>query len=85
MAEYQITYWRDLPSLVTAREGDEVAKIELPAAVPGADRPGRDGRGPDRLRRVPGGLAARRVDAGEGSPAELAAAVAARLDAEHPA
>ena len=30
MSEYQITYWRDLPSLVAAREGDEVAKIELP-------------------------------------------------------
>ncbi len=63
VAEYQITYWRDLPSLVTARDGDDVSKVELPAAVPGADRPGRDGRGPDRLRRLPRGLAPRRVDA----------------------
>ena len=30
MAEYQITYWRDLPSLVVAREGDVVAKSPLP-------------------------------------------------------
>ena len=31
MAEYQITYWRDLPSMVTAREGRRnTAKIELP-------------------------------------------------------
>ncbi len=30
MSEYQITYWRDLPSLVTAREGAEVAKVPLP-------------------------------------------------------
>jgi hypothetical protein len=31
MAEYQITYWRDLPSLVVAREGAAVAKAPLPA------------------------------------------------------
>jgi hypothetical protein len=31
VAEYQITYWRELPSLVTAREGDLLAKVELPA------------------------------------------------------
>ena len=30
MAEYQITYWRDFPSLVTAREGRRnTAKVEL--------------------------------------------------------
>ena len=29
MAEYQITYWRELPSLVVAREGDVQAKIQL--------------------------------------------------------
>jgi len=32
MSEVQITYWRDLPSMVTAREGRRnTAKIELPA------------------------------------------------------
>jgi len=30
MAEYQITRWREIPSLVTAREGDQVVKISLP-------------------------------------------------------
>jgi hypothetical protein len=30
VAEYQITYWRELPSLVVAREGDVVAKSPLP-------------------------------------------------------
>ena len=31
MAEYQITYWRDLPSMVTAREGRRnTSKVELP-------------------------------------------------------
>jgi hypothetical protein len=30
MAELQVTSWRDLPSLVVAREGDDVVKIPLP-------------------------------------------------------
>ena len=29
MTEYQITSWRELPSLVVARHGDEVAKVQL--------------------------------------------------------
>lgn len=31
MAEYQITLWRDIPSMVAAREGDDVTKIQLAA------------------------------------------------------
>ena len=31
MAEYQVTRWRDIPSLVTARAGDVVAKVQLAA------------------------------------------------------
>lgn len=30
MAEYQITEWRGIPSLVVARDGDETAKVQLP-------------------------------------------------------
>ncbi len=30
MAAYQITYWRELPSLVVARDGEEVKKAPLP-------------------------------------------------------
>jgi hypothetical protein len=30
VAQYQITYWRDLPSLVVARDGEVVAKSPLP-------------------------------------------------------
>ncbi len=30
MSEYQITYWRDIPSIVAARDGDESAKTSLP-------------------------------------------------------
>jgi hypothetical protein len=29
MSEYQITYWRDIPSMVMAREGDETARAQL--------------------------------------------------------
>lgn len=29
MTEFQITYWRDLPSLVVARHGDEIVKAAL--------------------------------------------------------
>jgi len=29
MAEYQITQWREIPSMVVAREGDEVVKVQL--------------------------------------------------------
>ena len=31
MSEVQVTSWRDIPSLVTARDGDEVIKIQLPS------------------------------------------------------
>ena len=29
MTDYQVTRWRDLPSMVTARSGDETAKVQL--------------------------------------------------------
>jgi Virulence factor len=31
MTEYQITYWREVPSLVVARDGDDVTKAPLPS------------------------------------------------------
>lgn len=31
MTEHQITYWRELPSLVVARDGADVTKAPLPA------------------------------------------------------
>ena len=31
MAEFRVTYWRDLPSLVTARDGERTAKAPLDA------------------------------------------------------
>ena len=32
MAEVQVTRWRDLPSLVTARDGDDIVKVPMPPA-----------------------------------------------------
>ena len=29
MSDYQVTYWRDLPSLVVARDGEQVTKSPL--------------------------------------------------------
>lgn len=29
MTEFQITYWRDLPSMVIARQGEETVKVQL--------------------------------------------------------
>jgi hypothetical protein len=31
VTEFRVTYWRDLPSLVTARDGDHTAKAALDA------------------------------------------------------
>jgi hypothetical protein len=31
VTEFRVTYWRDLPSLVTAREGEHTAKAALDA------------------------------------------------------
>jgi hypothetical protein len=30
MAEYRITYWREIPSMVTARDGAAISKAALP-------------------------------------------------------
>lgn len=82
MAEYQITYWRSIPAMVTAREGRNRFKVELPqrfqnAIDEAAMRAGLIGtdeyltewrRGPWEQR--------------DGTPEEVARAVAAELEAE---
>ena len=80
MAEYQITYWRELPSLVVAREGDDQSKIQLaPRFQEAIDEAAM------RLGDVSSGdyLEGWRRDEwtqGDGAPSELAAAVVARLE-----
>ncbi len=36
MTEYQVTFWRDLPSMVVARDGDDVSKLQLAGRLQGA-------------------------------------------------
>ena len=82
MSEYQITYWRELPSLVVAREGDASAEDPARPALPGGDRRGCDAARRRLERRLPRGVAAGRVDRGRGGASELAAQVVARLEEE---
>ncbi len=85
MAEYQITYWREIPSMVAARDAaGATSKVQLPnrfqeaideAAMRGdatdADAYLADWRQADWQER-------------DGEPAAVADAVAAELDAEFP-
>jgi hypothetical protein len=84
VAEYQITYWRDLPSLVVAREGEEQAKVPLPArfqeAIDEAAMRLGDTSSDDYL----AGWHRSPWTAGDGAPADLAASVAAGLEQEWP-
>ena len=81
MAEYQITYWRDIPAMVAAREGRRnKAKVELPprfaAAIDeAAMRSGLAGTDEylDQWRRDP-------WQEREGTPDAVARAVAAELE-----
>ncbi|MFL6178459.1 MAG: virulence factor [Actinomycetes bacterium] len=82
MAEYQITSWRDLPSLVIAREGDDVTKVQLAprlqeAIDEAAMRLGETGSD-DYL----AGWTRSEWLTGDGDPAELAATVSQRLESE---
>ncbi len=84
MAEYRITYWRDIPSMVTAREeGGGTAKVALPdrfqeaideaamnLGLAGSDAYLEEWRHGD-------------WKAADGSANDVAGTVAARLDAEN--
>lgn len=83
MAEYRITYWREIPSMVTAREGDATAKSGLPARFQeaideAAMRQGMAGSD-EYLEQWHHG----EWQPGEGSPDEVVSGVAERLDAEY--
>lgn len=85
MAEYTILYWQDIPSVVEAREGRERKKVQLSGRFQAlidkvAMRKGLVGTDAyiEQWRR--GGWLAR-----DGSPDEVAAAVAAEIEAEYEA
>ena len=85
MAEYQVTRWRELPSMVAAREGDQTVKAELAS---------RFQEGIDEAAMRLGDTGADAYLEGwergpwteaDGTPAEVLDRVTADLDAEWPA
>ena len=85
MAEYQVTRWRDLPSMVAARADEETVKLELAprfqkAIDEAAMRLGDTGAD-DYL----AGWERSPWTEADGTPSEVLNRVAAELDAEWPA
>ena len=85
MTEFQVTRWRELPSMVTARSGDETAKVQLAArfqeAIDEAAMRLGDTGATDYLE----GWERSSWTEADGSPAEVLDRVAAELDREWPA
>ncbi|PKH41287.1 Virulence factor [Nocardioides alpinus] len=85
MTEYQVTRWRELPSMVTARAGDETAKVQLAArfqeAIDEAAMRLGDTGATDYLE----GWERSGWTPADGPPAEVLARVSAELDAQWPA
>lgn len=82
MAEYQVTKWRDIPSLVVAREGAEVAKVQLAPRFQEAIDEAAMRLGEVDAEAYLAGWNRTAWLAAEGSPAALAEAVAESLNAE---
>ena len=85
MTDFQVTYWRDLPSLVVARDGDEVTKSPLAprfqeAIDEAAMRLG-ETSGDDYL----AGWSRGQWTSAPGSPAEVCDRVVADLEGQWPA
>ena len=85
MTEYQVTYWRELPSLVVARQGEDVSKISLASrfqlAIDEAAMRLGDIGSDDYL----AGWHRGDWTAAEGDPVEVAERVAAELEETWPA
>jgi hypothetical protein len=80
MAEYLVMSWRELPSMVTARDGDDVVKVSLPARFQEAIDEAAMRLGETGSDAYLAGWARGPWIAGDGDPATLAGAVAAALD-----
>lgn len=80
MAEYQVTSWRDLPSLVVARAGDDVAKVPLAPRLQEAIDEAAMRLGETGSDQYLAGWRRPPWTAGEGAPAAVAATVARELE-----
>ena len=85
MAEYQITYWRDIPSMVAARTSRRNRhRVELPARFQVAiDEAAMRAGATDSDEYLDGWVRSDWQEQ-EGDPQEVAQAVAARLEADYP-
>jgi len=82
MAEYQVTSWRELPSMVVACEGDDVTKIQLAARFQEAIDEAAMRLGETSSDAYLEGWTRTAWTAGDGGHAELAGTVAAALEEE---
>ncbi len=80
MAEFLVMSWRELPSLVTAREGDDVAKVPLPARLQDAIDEAATRLGETGSEAYLAGWQRRGWTQRDGDAATVAAAVAAELE-----
>ena len=83
MAEFRVTYWRDLPSLVTARDGENTAKAALdPRFMVAIDEAAMRIGATDSDAYLEGWRQSE-WEARDGSPEDIVAAVAHELDTRY--
>lgn len=80
MTEYQVTSWRDLPSLVVARDGAAVTKAPLPSRFQEAIDEAAMRLGDISSSAYLEGWVRSEWRSADGSPAEVAERIAADLD-----
>jgi Virulence factor len=83
VAEFRVTYWRDLPSLVTAREGERTAKASLDARFMIAIDEAAMRLGATDSDAYLEGWRQSDWEARDGSPEDVVAAVSAELEGEY--
>jgi hypothetical protein len=84
VAEYQVTYWRELPSLVVAREGGQVTKSPLAPRFQGAIDEAAMRLGDTSSDDYLSGWRRGDWTAAEGAPVEVLERVVAALEEEWP-
>jgi hypothetical protein len=83
VTEFRVTYWRDLPSLVTARNAEHTAKASLDARFMVAIDEAAMRLGATDSDAYLEGWRQSEWEARDGSPDEVVEAVAQELDAEY--
>lgn len=82
MTEYQITQWHEIPSLVIARSGDDVAKVQLAARFQEAIDEAAMRMGETDADAYLAGWSKSPWIGSDGTPTEVAARVAAELETQ---